>query len=169
MFIQDIAASNLMVRIGEYHVLNRNEAHPHIDRKQFNNSSVVQWPSSPVVQQSNGPVVQQSSSPVVQQCSSSVVQQFSSPVAQQSSSPVLQWSSSPVVQQFSSSVQGECFYSENSSILESSVQGNFYQGNFFLNSLFFFTVNSSLHNLCKILGFKLVPTLNLDKFNFLSV
>ncbi|XP_023334631.1 uncharacterized protein LOC111706097, partial [Eurytemora carolleeae] len=31
--VKDIAASNLMVRIGEYHVLNRNEAHPHIDRR----------------------------------------------------------------------------------------------------------------------------------------
>ncbi len=31
--IQDISPSNLMVRVGEYHVLNRNEAHPHLDRR----------------------------------------------------------------------------------------------------------------------------------------
>lgn len=30
---QDIAPSNLLVRVGEYHVLNTNEAHSHIDRK----------------------------------------------------------------------------------------------------------------------------------------
>jgi hypothetical protein len=30
---QDISPSNLMVRVGEYHVLNRNEAHPHLDRR----------------------------------------------------------------------------------------------------------------------------------------
>ena len=31
--MQDISPSNLMVRVGEYHVLNRNEAHPHLDRR----------------------------------------------------------------------------------------------------------------------------------------
>jgi len=31
--VKDIAPSNLMVRIGEYHVLNNNEAHPHVDRR----------------------------------------------------------------------------------------------------------------------------------------
>jgi hypothetical protein len=31
--VQDISPSNLMVRVGEYHVLNRNEAHPHLDRR----------------------------------------------------------------------------------------------------------------------------------------
>ena len=30
---QDIAPSDLLVRVGEYHVLNTNEAHSHIDRK----------------------------------------------------------------------------------------------------------------------------------------
>jgi len=31
--VKDISPSNLMVRVGEYHVLNKNEAHPHIDRR----------------------------------------------------------------------------------------------------------------------------------------
>ena len=31
--MQDISPSNLMVRVGEYHVLNRNETHPHLDRR----------------------------------------------------------------------------------------------------------------------------------------
>jgi secreted trypsin-like serine protease len=31
--VKDISPSNLMVRAGEYHVLNQNEAHPHIDRR----------------------------------------------------------------------------------------------------------------------------------------
>jgi secreted trypsin-like serine protease len=31
--VKDISPSNLMVRAGEYHVLNKNEAHPHIDRR----------------------------------------------------------------------------------------------------------------------------------------
>ena len=30
--LQDIAPSNLLVRIGEYNVLNTNEPHKHIDR-----------------------------------------------------------------------------------------------------------------------------------------
>ena len=30
---QDIAPSNLLVRVGEYHVLNTNEAHKHLDRR----------------------------------------------------------------------------------------------------------------------------------------
>ena len=32
-YSQDIAPSDLLVRVGEYHVLNTNEAHAHIDRK----------------------------------------------------------------------------------------------------------------------------------------
>jgi len=31
--VKDISPRNLMVRVGEYHVLNRKEAHPHVDRR----------------------------------------------------------------------------------------------------------------------------------------
>ena len=31
--MQDIAPSQLLVRVGEYHVLNTREEHPHIDRR----------------------------------------------------------------------------------------------------------------------------------------
>ena len=40
MLLQDIAPSNLLVRIGEYNVLNLNEPHKHIDRCVQRGSSV---------------------------------------------------------------------------------------------------------------------------------